>query len=148
MQARARRSASLRGEIISCIPVFMIQRPCFITASRAALPCISFIPFSRFLINRFIISTERISPRTVGHRPPLQERCSHGSVSRGHERLTEALLQHYFSGGGAEETLGLGAVLSAVGCGGGVLCKVSVGGAAGFCTGAFGDGAAIGVSRR
>jgi hypothetical protein len=28
----------------------MIQHPCFITAAQAALPCISFAPLSRFLI--------------------------------------------------------------------------------------------------
>jgi len=64
-----------------------------------------------------------------------------------HLDVTERVPPIYLSGG-AEETLGLGAGLSAVGGGGGVLWRESVGGATRFCTGGFGEGAEIGVSRR
>src|SRR5260370_1429403 len=39
--------------VFSCFPGFMIQHPCFIAVPRPALPCISFVPLSRFLIYPF-----------------------------------------------------------------------------------------------
>src|SRR5437016_13749618 len=49
----------------------MVRHPAFATASRGALPCISFIPFSRFLIqNLLLVSWNPLIPPTsagAGH---------------------------------------------------------------------------------
>ena len=96
------------------------------------------------MVNRFINSTERISPRIDG---PVRLRSGQAPTAATAQRPYRGVATRYLSGG-AEETLGLGAGLSAGGCVGGVLCKESVAGANGFCNGWFAAGGGTGASRR
>ena len=81
--------------------------------------------------------------------PAYLRSCFRGSAGlRTGAGRTEPDWHSIYLSGGAEETLGLGAGLSAAGSGGGVLCKESVAGANGFCRGWFAAGGGTGASRR